>query len=77
METLAALGEQLRFQQNGLGGDSRVRDLLNDVARAIDPQLLEGVEKHQRASTLALIRTTFRQGLDLLENPERAPGWSY
>jgi precorrin-6B methylase 2 len=77
VETLAALGAQLRFLQNGLDGDSRVRALLNDVARAVDPQLLEGVERHQQAAALALIRTVFRQGLDLLENPERAPGWSY
>jgi hypothetical protein len=77
VETLAALGAQLRFLENGLDGDSRMRTLVSDVARAIDPQLLEGVEKRQQASVLALIRTTFRQGLDLLENPERAPGWSY
>jgi SAM-dependent methyltransferase len=77
VETLAALGAQLRFQQNGLEGNARVRALLNDVAQAIDPQLLEGVERRQQASVLALIRTIFRQGLDLLENPERAPGWSY
>jgi SAM-dependent methyltransferase len=77
VETLAALGAQLRFQEEGLEGDSRVRALLNDVARAIDPQLLEGVEKRQQGPVLALIRTIFRQGLDLLENPERAPGWSF
>jgi precorrin-6B methylase 2 len=75
--TLAALGAQLRFEEDGIEGDARVRILLNDVVRAIDPQLLEGVEPHQQASVLALIRTMFRQGLDLLENPERAPGWSY
>ena len=44
---------------------------------AVDPQLLEGVEKHQQAAALALIRTMFRQALDLLESPERKPGWSY
>jgi SAM-dependent methyltransferase len=77
VETLAALGAQLRFLQNGSGGDSRVRALLDDVTQAIDPQLLEGVERRHQASVLALIRTMFRQGLDLLENPERAPGWSY
>jgi hypothetical protein len=58
-------------------GFACARSLLNDVARAIDPQRLEGVEKNQQASALALIRTMFRQGLDLPENPERDPGWSY
>ena len=77
VETLAALGAQLRFLQNGLAGDSRVRALLNDVVRAIDPQLLEDIEQNQQAVALALIQTMFRQGLDLLENPERVPGWGY
>jgi hypothetical protein len=35
-------------------------------------QLLEGVEPNQEAAALALIQTTFRQALDLLENPEAA-----
>ena len=77
VETLAALGAQLRFLQNGLDGDSRVRALVNDVVRAVDPQLLEGVERHQQAVAFALIQTMFRQALDLLENPDRVPGWSY
>jgi len=77
VETLAALGARLRFLHDGLDGDSRVRALLNDVVRAIDPQLLEDIEQNQQAVALALIQTTFRQGLDLLENPERVPGWGY
>jgi SAM-dependent methyltransferase len=77
VETLAALGAQLRFLQNGLDGDPRVRALLNDVARAIDPHLLEGVEPNQQAAAVALIQAVFRQGLDLIENPERPPSWSY
>src|SRR5215469_134296 len=77
VETLAALGAQLRLQQEGLDGDPRVRALLSEIVRAADPQLLEGVDTHQRAAALALIQTIFRQGLDLLENPARAPGWSY
>lgn len=77
VETLAALGAQLRFLQNGLDGDSRVSALLNDVVQAIDPQLLEDVERNQQAAVLALIQTRFRQALDLLENPERIPGWRY
>jgi len=77
VETLAALGAQLRFLQNGLDGDARVRALLTDVVRAVDPQLLEGLERQQQETALALIQTIFRQALDLLENPERVPGWSY
>jgi SAM-dependent methyltransferase len=77
VETLAALGAQLRLQQEGVDGDPRVRALLNEIARAVDPQLLEDIDAHQRAAALALIQTIFRQALDLLENPARAPGWTY
>src|SRR5215831_15651597 len=77
VEALAALGAQLRLQQDGLEGDPRVRALLNEIARAVDPQLLEGVDTHHGAAALALIQTIFRQALDLLENAARVPGWSY
>lgn len=59
VETLATLGAQLRFLQNGLEGDSRVRALLNDVVRVIDPRLLEDVERKQQAAVLAVIQTRF------------------
>jgi SAM-dependent methyltransferase len=77
LETLAALGAQLRLQQDGLHADPRVRALLNEIARDVDPQLLENVDPHQQATALALIQTIFRQALDLLENPARTPGWTY
>jgi len=77
VETLAALGAQLRLQQEGLDGDPRVRALLNEIGRSVDPQLLEDVDTHHRAAAFALIQTIFRQALDLLENPARNPGWSY
>jgi len=77
VEALAALGAQLRLQQDGLEGNPRVRALLNEIARAVDPQLLEDADEHQQATTLALIQTIFRQALDLLEDPARDPGWNY
>ena len=77
VEALAALGAQLRLQQDRLECHPRVRALLHEIARAVDPQLLEDVDEHQQATTLALIQTIFRQALDLLEDPARDPGWSY
>ena len=76
VETLAALGARLRVQQEGLDADPRVRSLLDEIARAVDPQLFEGVDTHHRLEALALIQTIFRQALDLLENPTRAPRWT-
>lgn len=77
LEALAALGAQLRLQLQGLDCDPRVRALLKEVVRAIDPQALANVDTRQQAAALALIQTIFRQALDLPENPARAPGWIY
>ena len=34
----------MRLRQEELNGDSRVRSLLQDVVRCIDPELLDGIE---------------------------------
>jgi len=75
-EALAAVGAELRLRQENLAGDPRVRALLGDVARAINPKLLDGITADQEAAALAFIQTIFRQTSELLENPARAAGWS-
>jgi SAM-dependent methyltransferase len=77
LETLAAIGAELRLRHDGLTGDARVRALLQDVVNKIDPTALDEMNPSQAQSALGLIRTSFRQAMDLLENPERAPGWVY
>jgi SAM-dependent methyltransferase len=77
LETLAAIGAELRLRRDGLAGDSRVRSLLQDVVHRIDPTALEEMNPSQAQSALGLIRSSFRQAMDLLENPDRAPGWVY
>jgi len=77
VETLAALGAELRLRCEGSSGDSRVRLLLQDVVHNIDPALFDGLNPSQEHAALALIQTSFRQAIDLLENPARPPGWSY
>jgi len=67
----------LRLRQEELNGDSRVRSLLQDVVRRIDPELLDGIEPNEERAAFALIQTSFRQAIDLIENPARAPGWNY
>ena len=76
VEAFAALGAELRLRQAGLAGDPRTRELLRDVVRAIDPQLLDDPGERD-ATTIAFIQTVLRQALDLLERPERSPGWDY
>ena len=77
LETLAAIGAELRLRRDGLTGDARMRSLLQDVVHRIDPTILDRINPSQAQAALGLIRTSFRQAMDLLENPERAPGWVY
>jgi precorrin-6B methylase 2 len=77
VEALAALAGELRLRRAELSGDSRVRSLLQDVVRRIDPELLDDIDANQERAALALIQTSFRQAIDLIENPARAPGWNY
>src|SRR5258706_8639575 len=77
VEALAALGAELRWRQEGLEGDARVRALLHEVVNALDLQLLDGVDPDREASVLALIQTIFRQAVDLFENPGRVPAWTH
>jgi SAM-dependent methyltransferase len=77
VEALAALGAELRLRCEGPGSDSRVPSLVHDVVDRIEPGLLAGVDASQELAVLSFIRASFRQAIDLLENPGRAPGWAY
>jgi precorrin-6B methylase 2 len=77
VEALAAIGAELRLQYEGLDGDPRVRALLREVADQIKPGLFDDLNQNQQRTALALIQTSLRQALDLVEDPARAPGWRY
>jgi hypothetical protein len=77
VEALAAIGAESRLRQDELNGDPRVRSLLQEVVRQIDPELLDDLDAKPEGAALALIQTSFRQALGLLENPARTPGWNY
>src|SRR5215469_3338178 len=77
VEALAALGAELRLRREERSGDSRVRSLLQEIVRRIEPGLLDDLDSNQELAALALIQACFRQAIDLLENPGRAPGWNY
>ena len=77
VETLAAIGAELRLRCEALSGDPRVRSLLQAIAHKVDPGLFDGLDPNQERAALALIQTSFRQAFELLENPARAPGWTY
>ena len=44
LETLAAIGAELRLRGDGHTGDARVRSLLKDVVRTIDPTVLDEID---------------------------------
>jgi precorrin-6B methylase 2 len=77
VEALAALGAELRLRRDGSEVEARIRDRLREVVTGLQPGLLDSVSGEQEAACLAFIQAFFRQALDLLENPARAPGWTY
>lgn len=77
VQTLAAFGAELQLRQDGVAGDPEVRELLRGVVEALDPTLLAGLTKEQQSAALSYIRTYFRNAVELLEQPERAPGWNH
>jgi precorrin-6B methylase 2 len=77
VEALAALGAELRLRCDGTEVEARVREGLREVVAGLQPGLLDSVSAEQEAVCLAFIQAFFRQALDLLENPARAPGWTY
>jgi precorrin-6B methylase 2 len=77
VEALAALGAELQLRRNRAAVDPRVRQGLLEVVGRIQPELLAVVSPSEEAIALAFIQTFFRQALDLLENPTRAPGWTH
>ena len=77
VETLGALGAELRLRQEGKPADPQIAALLGNVVRALDAQLLDGLDGNARAAALARIQSGLRQAVDLLDNPSRAPGWSF
>jgi predicted O-methyltransferase YrrM len=76
-EALAVLGAKLTLQQRGESPDPR---LASTIDSAITAAGLDGVDElppPQRATLLAMTRLFAHQMLDVLDQPERAPGWSF
>ena len=75
---LAAMTARLRLAELGQEGDPAVRAQLDRVADALESRdLYDGLSDQERAVVIAFSRSYLRQALDLVDNPARAPGWSY
>ncbi|MBO0712744.1 MAG: class I SAM-dependent methyltransferase [Acetobacteraceae bacterium] len=77
MDALAAIGAELRRRRDGLPVVAPIRDLIEQVIRGVEPDLLTDVTADQQATALGIIESFFRQAADLLDHPGRPPGWSY
>jgi SAM-dependent methyltransferase len=77
-DALAAMTARLRLAELEADPDPAVREQLDRVADALGArQHYDGLDEHERAIALAFSRTFLRQALDLVEDPLRAPGWTY
>ncbi len=75
-EALAALGARLRADTETIALDPVVEQALDRAVSELHLNL-DGVEDRERAIAAMYARAFLRQALDLLEDPGRAPGWSY
>ncbi len=77
-EALAALAAYLRIDTEGLDAHPAVSSLLKGIVQALGgDELLGDVTPEQRKMASATIRAFFLQAAELVDNPARAPGWSY
>ena len=75
-EALAALGAQLSLQQSGQGSPE-VLAALRAVSDAAGLGDLGELEPQQRGMFIAIARLYLQQSVDLLENADATPGWTY
>jgi precorrin-6B methylase 2 len=75
-EALAALGARLRADVERIVLDPGVEVALDRAVAELHLNL-DGVDDRERMIAAMYARAFLRQALDLLEEPGRAPGWSY
>ncbi|HVZ50556.1 MAG TPA: class I SAM-dependent methyltransferase [Pseudolabrys sp.] len=76
-QAMGALGAELRMRQLGLDGHEHVRPALQAVVDSLGPNLLDNVSPAQAATGIAQLTYALQEALDLIRDPERAPGWTY
>lgn len=76
-QTMGVLGAELRLRQVGKQGHPRIRESLRTVLDILEPGLLNGLEPSQSAAIIGQLTYGLQDALDLIREPERAPGWAY
>jgi len=77
VEALAALGAELTLKQSGQAASPEILAALRAVSEAAGLGDLDDLAPPQQAMVASLARLALRQSSDLLEDPARAPGWTY
>jgi len=76
-EALAALGAELSLQQSDAAGPPEIVSALQAVSAAGGITDLDQLPPPQRAMLLGLVRMYLHQALDVVEHPDRTPGWAF
>lgn len=77
-QVIGALGAELRLRQTGREGDPRVRGALRAIVTELaGPGAIDGLEPGQMATIVGQLTYALQEALDLMRDPERAPGWTY
>ncbi len=76
-EALAALGAELTLARAADPGPPDVVTALQAVSAAAALPDLAGLPEPQRDMVIGLVRMVIRQAADLVDEPTRAPGWSF
>ena len=75
---LAAMTARLRLAELGNEGNPALRAQLDRVADALEArELYDALDERDRSIVIAFARAYLRQALELVDDPARAPGWSY
>jgi SAM-dependent methyltransferase len=77
VESVGALGAEIRLRQSGAPGHPALRPALQRVVEALGPGLLDDAEPFDLAVIFGQLRYALQEALDLIAAPEREPGWSY
>jgi SAM-dependent methyltransferase len=77
-DALAAMTARLRLAELGGDVDPAIRVQLDRVADALEArELYDSLTDQERSIVVSFARSYLSQALDLVEDPLRAPGWSY
>jgi SAM-dependent methyltransferase len=76
-QTMGVMGAELRLRQMGQNGHPRIRGALHAVLKNLEPDLLDGLDPGQIAAVVGHLSYALQEALDLIREPERAPGWGY